>query len=268
MKKDRQDYFELYLDLDEPIEIGDLSAFFNGISSEFEVYLKEERPELRSDAKIYVREIREGSIIAEIFANVLDLVGLMDGVMVVGGFGALFSKRIRTWMKGEFVKGATKSDLNGASNVLRALAKDRDGNFQLRRFKFVEGLFKKEIVAEFGSDDARAALEAIEVQKQHMDESEFTDFKRVLMTYKRMDKEQVKPGSGTGDRVLIEKIDTANKPVFYGSDLASARIKEELTSSEYPFKLGFVVDVNVVTKGGRVSAYSVLHVHEVIVLDD
>lgn len=267
MKAGADGYLEIRLDFSEPIEIGDVAALFAGLGADFQRYLEQAHPELKGEARMYVKRIHEGSLIADVFANMPDLVGLMDGLLIVGGFGALFSKRVRTWMKGNYVADAKKSDLKNVTNTLRAVAKDKSGKLELSRFEYREGLLSKKIIAEFSSEDARQALETIESQKAALDSTDIADHQRVMMVFKRMDKDIVKPGSGTGERVVVESIDKADKPVFYESELAAERIKDELTHSEFPFQLGFIVDVNVATKNGRIAAYSVKEVHDVIMLD-
>lgn len=261
-------YLEIRLEFSEPMEIGDLAALFEGFGANFQRFLESEHPELKGDAKLYVKRIHEGSIVADVFANIPDLIGLMDDVLIVGGFASLFSKRVRTWISGSFVKGVKKSDLNNATNTLKALAKDRGAKLSLSKFQYRSGLWSHDLIAEFDSTEAQRAMTTIDLQLASQDQTDIADHHRVLMVFKRMDKEKVKPGSGTGDRVVIESIDPSNKPVFYASDTAGERIKDELTHSEFPFRLGFVVDVNVATRNGRVAAYSVVNVHDVITLDE
>jgi hypothetical protein len=58
-------------------------------------------------------------------------------------------------------------------------------------------------------------------------------------------------------------------PLVYASDLAEQRIKHEIAEAENNvFKKGFIVDVNVQTKGGRPVAYRVTNLHQVIDLPD
>lgn len=92
--------------------------------------------------------------------------------------------------------------------------------------------------------------------------------RRVIMIFKRINEGIIRAGKGSCERVLIETIDAKNRPVFYGSELAAKRISRELTNSEHPYNLKFVVDVDVVTEGGALIAYCVNHVHDVLELDE
>lgn len=259
---------EIRLDFSTPIEIGDVAALFEGFGADFQRYLEAYHPSIQSNTQLYVKRIQEGSIVAHLFAAIPDMVGLMDSILIVGGFGALFSKRVRTWVRGNFVEDAKVSDLQNITNTLRAVRRDSKAKLSLSKFVYRKGVFEKELIAEFSSAEAESAGRTIEQQKLELGMATSESHKRVLMVFKRMDRDKVKPGEGTGERVVIESIDRKNRPVFYGSDLARDRVKHELTQSEFPFKLGFIVDVTVATRNGRIAAYSVTSVHDVLNLDD
>ena len=58
-------------------------------------------------------------------------------------------------------------------------------------------------------------------------------------------------------------------PIMYSSELAENRIKHELRNSQFPFKIGFIVDVFVETNAtGNPIAYAVTNYHGHIDLSD
>jgi len=68
---------------------------------------------------------------------------------------------------------------------------------------------------------------------------------------------------------MVEAISDRELPLVYASDLAEQRMKHEITEAdENIFKKGFMVDVNVETKGGRPVAYRVTNLHQVIDLPE
>jgi hypothetical protein len=76
-------------------------------------------------------------------------------------------------------------------------------------------------------------------------------------------------GKRSGEPVQIEDISEKELPLIYASDLAEQRIKHEILEVEdNVFKKGFVVDVNVETRGGRPVAYRATNLHQVIDLPD
>src|SRR3546814_8340461 len=94
-------YLTVTLDLSDPVEIGDFAALFSGMGAQFERYLAEQHPDLKGQAHMFVKEVRKGSIIADLIPSIPDLIGYMDNVLIVGGFGALFSTRVRKLISGQ-----------------------------------------------------------------------------------------------------------------------------------------------------------------------
>ena len=73
---------------------------------------------------MYVSEVRKGSVVAQLFANIPDLIGLADAALIVLGFGALFNKRLRDFVRGKPLEGAKKPQLSDMSKTIQAIAND------------------------------------------------------------------------------------------------------------------------------------------------
>ena len=125
-------FLEITFDLKDPVEINDFAAFFAGLGSEFERYLISERPELAGSARMFVNEVRKGSIVATMFASIPDLVGIADSALIVLGFGALFNRRIRDFIRGKHLEGANKPQLSDLTKAVQAIASDKDGTMAVK----------------------------------------------------------------------------------------------------------------------------------------
>jgi hypothetical protein len=262
-------FLTVKLDLTDPVEIHDFAAHFAGIGAEFEVYLQKQRPDLKGSAKIYIKEVRKGSIVAELITGAGELIGVMDSALVIGGFASLFSKRVRNFVSGGFLEGASKSDLKNIHDSIEAVSSDRDGTLELYETHFENGQPVTTTALRITADEARKAQRTIERQKDELDGVSHADHSRVLMVFERPSKSSKTVGQSTGERVLIEEISAKPKALVYGSDLAEQRIKSEIIhSDDNIFKIGFIVDVNAKLRGGKTVAYSVTAVHQVIDLDD
>jgi len=109
------------------------------------------------------------------------------------------------------------------------------------------------------------ARESIESHKKEIDAVSAADYQRVLMWFKRSDKDDAALGVRSGERVVIEKISEQDRPLIYASNLAEERIKDVMRNTdENIYHKGFVVDVNVQMKGGKPVAYAIAHVHQII----
>lgn len=261
-------YLSIKLDLGEPIEIGDFAALFSGMGGQFEEYLKENHPNAVGSVRMYVREVRRGSVVADLVAHIPDLIGVMDNVLIVTGFAALFNKRVRTWIVGDHVEGAKKSTLRDANDTIRAVASANKGSAVLTSYKYENGLWKETIEAEFTVPEARAAAKTIEEQKEALDKISNADYERVLMTFKRSDIGSASVGIRSGERVIIEEISDADLPLIYASDMTERQIKDQMRNTEENiYHKGFSVNVNVQSRNGRPIAYSVTNLHQIIDID-
>jgi hypothetical protein len=121
----------------------------------------------------------------------------------------------------------------------------------------------------FGTSEATVALSNIEAQTIEQEARDNADHHKVLMRLYQTNKAQMKPEVRTGEKAIIEAVDWKPRPVIYASDLAGQRIKSEIMeSSGNPYARGFVVDVNVETVNRKPAAYRILHVHDVVDLED
>lgn len=262
-------YISIKLDLTDPVEISDFAALFAGFGADFDRYLQQEHPKLAASARMYVREVRKGSVVADMFASIPDMIGLMNDALIILAFVGLFNKRVQDYVLGKPSPGATKSALRDLTSALRAVAQDKDGKLTLQGFRYREGAFHKELEAAFTTKEAREALKTIERQRGDLDVEGGADYSRVLMVFTRSDIGDAKIGKRSGERVRIDEISPKHLALMYGSELAEERIKHEIRETdENVFKKGFVFDVNVKLANGKPAAYSVTNLHEIIELPD
>ena len=74
----------------EVIDLEDFAAMFAGLGSQFDDFLKQEYPEVHGHASMGIRELREGSIIAELAAVIVpSAIATMDATVVVRDFMVL-----------------------------------------------------------------------------------------------------------------------------------------------------------------------------------
>jgi ribosomal protein S17 len=262
-------YMSIRLDLSDPIEIGDFASLFAGMGGQFESYLKQNHPEMSGSVRMYVREVRKGSVVADLFTQIPDLVGQMDNVLIITGFAALFSKRIRSWIAGNQVPGMTKPELKDANDTIVAIANAQKGTATITSYKSEKNIWAEKTEVTITVSEARQATQTIETQIKELDKVEAADYQRVLMVFTRSDVHDAQIGKGSGDRVIIEEISEKPLALLYGSELAQQEIKHEIREAdENFFKKGFSVDVNVATRNGRPVAYSVTNLHQIVDLPE
>lgn len=262
-------YISIKLDLNEPVEITDFAAMFAGVGAQFEDFLAKNHPELKGHAKMYVREVRKGSIVADMFANIPDLIGYMDDALIILGFGSLFSSRVRKLVKGQFIENASKSDLKELGETIRAVSHDSGGEMTIESLSYENNAWKTKVELKMTSSDSRKAINTLEQQKLALDKKESADHQRVLMVFTRSDVFDAKLDKKSGEHVIINELSSSPRPLIYGSGIAEDRIKAEIRAEGSIYKKGFVVDVNVqILASGLPAAYSVTNLHQVIDLPE
>ena len=262
-------YLTITLDLEQPVEIQDFAAFFSGLGSQFDRFLLSEHPRMKGKAQMYVKEVRKGSIIADLVPNIPDLVGYMDNVLIVGGFGALFSKRVRKAITGQFIDGASRPEIEEIGKTVRSLSKDSKGTLKIESVELKNGIWNKDVLIKFDTADARKAEATLDRQKKELEAVDNSDYKRVLMIFERSRKSDTDIAKPTGELVIIEEINEKPKALIYGSEMIEQQIKHEIREADDNiYKKGFMVDVNTRMRAGRVVGYTVGAIHQVIDLPD
>lgn len=225
-------YLTVTLDLAEPVEIADFAALFVGIGSQFDRYLADEHPTMKGQAQMYVKEVRKGSIVADLVPSIPDLIGYMDTALIVGGFGALFSKRVRSLISGQFMKTTSKPDIIEIGKTLRAISKDNTGDMTVETVELENGIWKRRTLLKFSAPEARKAESTLEDQKRQLDKVERADLTRVLMTFERTRKSDAEVNKPTGELVVIEASDPKPKALIYASEMIEQRIKVEIRDAD------------------------------------
>ena len=262
-------HIEIVIDVEEPVELGDFVSAFTSIGKQYRRYMQKAYPDLKEDAVIYVRQVRPGSIIAELVPSFASLVALMDQALIVDQFIRVYGARLSQYFStGGRQEDATKSELNEFIGQVLAIAKSKNGRGQLRAVSFEDGQRQIRAALTFNTEDAAKAIKEIEDHRQELQAIDSADHERVLMTFKRSDIRDAGIGARSGERVVIEQISERDLALIYGSRLAEEQIKDQMRNTdENIYHKGFVVDVNVTTKGGDPVAYSIKHVHQIINLD-
>jgi hypothetical protein len=259
-------HIEVEIDVEEPIELGDFVTAFTSIANQYRRYMKTAHPDLKDDAIVFVRKIRPGSIIADLIPSAASLIGLMDQVLITEQFIRAYGGRLSQYFK---VNGrqedATKKELSDFMGQVAAIARSKNGSGSIRAVCYEDGKRQIRASVEFNAKQASQATRQIEHHRQELDAIGSADYQRVLMAFKRSDVGDAVLGVRSGERVIIEQISEEDLALVYGSQLAEERIKDQMRNTEENiFHKGFVVDVNVTTKGGRPVAYNVTHVHQII----
>ena len=190
----------------------------------------------------------------------------LEHINAVNEFVRTYGGKLKKYFrKGGSVQDASRSDLKDFMGSVAAIANDPNGKAALEAVVYEDRKKRVSAAIKFTTKEAIRAVEQIEDHTQRLERKQHADFQRVLMVFRQANVKDSPVGKRTGEWVLIEEISDKELPLIYASDLAEQRIKHEIREAdENLFKKGFVVDVNVQTKGGRPVAYRVTNLQQVI----
>ena len=257
------------LDLAQPVEIHDFIATFAGLGGQFERFVRAERPELDGEVKVYIKEVRKGSMEALMIIGTYypQVITAIDHIQITSGFVRHVARVINVFRTpGGRLAHAGKTELTEIVDTVMATANDPDGRASIKAISYAKDGEKTDFSVEFNSIEARMAVEQIEGQFREIAKVTDFDHENKLLTFYQSNR---KDSGKTGEKGIIEDISAKPLAVVYASDLARERIKSEMLSGDRNvYKLGFFVDVNVATKGGQPVAYRITSVRDVIDLPE
>ncbi len=264
----------LRLSTKQPIELGDFVGAFTALAKEYERFVRTEHPDLLDQSTIYVKQVKEGSIEAELWSAAVMAGGLaithMDQLLILEQFVKQYGVRLGSFFsEGGRLAGAAKSELNDFMRQVSAIANDPNGTAEIAAATYEDKQRQIRAAVKFTTPQAKTATKQIEAQKREMENKSEADHERVLMRFVRPSIEKVSSHRRTGERALIESVHDKPLAVFYASDLARERIQHEMKDGEGNiFRLLFDVDVNVEMSKGKPIAYRVMAVHDITDADE
>ena len=266
---DNQTQIVMNISTSEPVELLDFVGMFSSLASQYERTIGASNSDLDADARIYVSEIRPGSIEAVLIPTLGVIITHMDQLQIIEQFIRTYGTRLMVYFgAGGRDPEANRSDLQDLLNGVAAIANDPNGNATIEAVSFEDGNRNVRASIQFDTKQARTALKEIEAHRRELERVDQADRERVLMYFQRSDRGDATVGKRSGERVVIETISGQDHPLIYASQLAEDRIKDEIRNSDGNiYHKGFVVDVNIQTRSGKVVAYAVTDVHQIIDMD-
>ena len=268
-------FIRLTLATDQPIELSEFVGAFTALAAEYDRYVRGAVPELGPEATLYVREVRAGSIIADLVPYFLwssaGLVAVVAGANTIGEFVERYGGQISTYLKpGGRLENPPKAELTHIADQLAAVARTPGSSLEMTAIEIEDGQQKIRAVFKFNTAEAREIERRVMEHKKEIEGATGEPYERALMIFTRSDVRAASLGKRTGELVRIQSISDRSVPLVYASELAEREIKHEIAEAEdNVYKKGFVVDVFVEERrDGKPIAYRVTNLHQVIDLPD
>lgn len=256
----------------QPILLEDFVHTFTSLAEDYRNSVSSNNSFAGEDAEIYIKDIRSGSIVADLIPIAISVTPLIiaeaERLALAIEVVERWKTRFSSILGGVIPDGSSKSDIKNWINGVEAIARDPNASSTLEAATFVDGKREVKAAFKFNTSDAQKVKTELENKLQQLEDKKQADYERVLMYFTRADITSSRVGKRSGERVVISDISDKPLALSYGSELAEQRIKHEIRDEESIFRKAFNVDVKVQMIGKKPAVYSVLNVHEVIDISD
>jgi hypothetical protein len=263
----------LKIETKNPVELSEFVGAFVGLGNQFEQFYDREYPTEKGNVRFYVREVRAGSIIAELVPHLFPAGAVLVAAMTAVKYANDLAKFVETYggrIKKYFKRGgrdteASKGDVTDFLSTVQAVAHDSEGSLSLAVYE--NGT--ERVAFQFNTKEAKEAERNLLEHRIELDQTTDVDHKRVLMVFKRTNVAHATTGKRSGELVEIDAIHPRPLPIVYASALAEERIRHEIAEvDDNVYKKAFDVDVNIEMRSGKPIAYRLVAVHDVIDLPE
>jgi hypothetical protein len=264
-------FIQLRINLSDPPDLMDLIGAFAAVGHQFESYAAREYPKMQGQARLLVKEIRQGSIILDLIPHIPALIATMDAVLVVDNFVTRYRALLNAFMgrTANPPPAVSKADAKDYLNAVRLIAKDKNGSATISSAVFKQDSTETHIEFQFTTAQAKVGQQLLEQRIIEHDKSVFEHLENVLMVFWQSNLKESQAGKRTGEVVIIEKASPKPLALVYGTDLARQRIKHETEEGDHNlYRLGFYIDGYVERFQGKPVAYCVTNVRNIIPLPE
>jgi hypothetical protein len=234
-----------------PIELLDLTASLTALANEYQRHLNRDHAEdAASEVRLYVKEIRSGSVIAELMAASPTIMQGLSYVNTVISFST-FLKKSYDFLTGKSEEKPAELDrkaLEHLSQIVEPIAKDNGS-------QLIIGTVNGNV---YYVTSAEANQAQNTVNRLLRDETTTaTKYHEKVLLYWHQARNDAR--STTGDKGIIESI--SELPVKVICMKESLKV-EMILDIENPFKEAYIVDVAVETINGKPVVYKVMALYD------
>lgn len=251
----------------KPIEMSEFVSSLSALNGLYSSYVRKNggSKEL-SQSKLSVEKIEKGSIdiyLCDLVAATI--IPFLENANVILEFASYVKNVYDYFMKGKGEKPSLDAqECDNFSDILNVVAADQGATMSIGAVsKTNSGNVFHNCTFNFG--DSNSAQNQIGREKEIIKSVEPTDeiFSRVLMQIYQLRSDA---DSNKGNKAIIDEIQRGKHiPVVFESDILKGQI---LFSDANPTRKAFQVDVKVQTLNGKIVAYKVTALHDIIDLDD
>lgn len=240
-----------------PIELIDLTKSLVSLATQFDSYVAKNYDCRESkEAKLYVKEIKSGSVILELVElATIGMIPFLENANTILGFAHYCKSAINYFLNGDGDKpNLSPNDYKDFSTILSPVAKDNGSQFNISTT--INGNVELHLNINSTESNALQNLFKQEYDKLKVPEQSDDTKKSMLLTWFQA-RNDIK--SKIGNKGVIDELSKKPLNITFESD----ELKEEILHSNLnPFNTVYVVDVKIQTVQEVPVAYKVIKLHE------
>ncbi len=241
-----------------PIELEDLSVSLRAVGDEYRRWLAEHSETATTqDIRLYVSQIRSGSIIADLVALAPYALPFMENTGTVVEFTKYLRGAYEWLMRGDSPpsRNLSTANLTNLSDIVEPIAKDGSSQVNIGAINV-----NAPINITLNSEAANAVQNRARRQIENTKAPEIRAHSKVVLYWYQARNDAT---ARTGDKAIIESISPRPVKAVFVDDVDKARM---ILDEVNPFRHAYVVDVTVETVGGKPALFRITAVHEAIEL--
>lgn len=247
-----------------PIELIDFTKSFLAIANQFGAYVRDHGDSTENrEAKLYVTEVREGSVIFELkeYATI-GLIPFLENINTITGFAG-YLKDAYNYILGKTEKKPkelTVNDYKELSQIINPIAKDRSSQYNISTK--VDG--NLELHFHTTGIEANAIQNIVNENSKLLGlPNEADGIKTSVLLRFFQTRSDIKAKSG--NKGIIEDFDSKPKNIVFNTP----ELNKEMLHGDYnPYETVYVVDVILQNIGGELYAYKIVKLHETLDLNE
>ncbi len=227
------------------------------MANQYRRYVIREELHDESEAKLFVKEVRDGSTIVELFSYVhahqVEVSTFITTSSAIVGFGAYLKKTYDEIRNGKKPVSLSIKDLSDLRQILEPTAKDPGGVVEIH----ADHGAVVQVSIKLQNSEANAIQNQAGRLIEEMQETDQLKFNKRAFYWDVASKGEPR----STDKGFIDSIES--RPVHVVFDDTS--IKDAMVAGKaHPFNTTYVVDVELLTSRGRTRAYKIIKLHEII----
>lgn len=244
------------IDNTKPVAISDFVASFAAVHDNYRLFLERHNVPLEKDQSVlYIRTLREGSIIAELVPYAAKIMPLLSEVNTVKEF-LVYTQTIYDWLMGQRTaprENITPREIRNAKNALDII---RNDNGAVQHFTAMDG-GQINFITNITHAESQAIGYGADKELRQLQEKDANFRSRVVMVWHQA---RFVGESKTGNKALIETVSKSPLPVAFNDQNMRVHMMTNDPRFEKPWQqLAYWVDVEVQTINSRPVAYKIMN---------